>query len=135
MSSLRVVSTSFCQIITHNMHIMFSTDQRQGIMRLRLKRGATAVVTNRYRVSASLEPRPPRRFVLAQASRAWHRHYCKTACATVTHNCSCSCVRVITLGAHAQRGYGSWVCVRVSLTSHFSNVCLSHKRYDLPNGQ
>ena len=30
------------------------------------------------------------------------------------------------------------LCVCVSLlplTSHFSNVCLSHKRYDLPNGQ
>ena len=50
------------------------------------------------------------------------------------------CVRVVTLGAHAQRGYGSWVCVSVCvcvcyLTSHFSNVRLSHKRYDLPNGQ
>ena len=28
------------------------------------------------------------------------------------------------------------LCVCVCyLTSHFSNVCLSHKRYDLPNGQ
>ena len=36
---------------------------------------------------------------------------------------------IITLGAHAQRGYGSWVCL------HFSNVRLSHKRYDLHNGQ
>ena len=43
---------------------------------------------------------------------------------------------LITLSAHAQRGYGSWVCVSVCyLTSHFSNVRLSHKRYDLPNGQ
>ena len=41
---------------------------------------------------------------------------------------------VITLGAHAQRGYGSWVCLSVCLflcysTSHLWNVCLSHKRY------
>ena len=44
---------------------------------------------------------------------------------------------IITLGVHAQRGYGSWsVCVSVCYsTSHFSNVCLSHKRYDLLNGQ
>ena len=51
---------------------------------------------------------------------------------------------ILTLGAHAPEGYGSWVCVSVCLsvclsvcylTSHFSNVRLSHKRYDLSNGQ
>ena len=48
----------------------------------------------------------------------------------------------ITLGAHAQREYGSWVCLCVSVclsvtlrTSHFSGVCSSHKGYDLLNGQ
>ena len=44
--------------------------------------------------------------------------------------------RFITLSAHAQRWYGSWVCVSVCYsTSHFSSVCSSHKRYDLFNGQ
>ena len=47
---------------------MYSTDQRQGIMRLRLKRGTTEVVANRYRVSASLEPRS-RHFTTAVAPR------------------------------------------------------------------
>ena len=51
----------------------------------------------------------------------------------------CICTKIITLGAHAQRGYGSCVlCVCLSVcysTSHFSNVCSSHKRYDLLNGQ
>ena len=35
---------------------------------------------------------------------------------------------LFTLGAHAQRGYGSWVCLSVS---HFSSVFSSHKGYDL----
>ena len=48
----------------HNLE--YSTDQRQGIMRLRLKQGATAVVANCYRVSASLEPRS-RHFTTAVA--------------------------------------------------------------------
>ena len=39
----------------------------------------------------------------------------------------------LTLGAHAQRG---WVCVSVCYSqSHFSSVRLSHKGYDLLNGQ
>ena len=43
---------------------------------------------------------------------------------------------IITLGAHAQRGYGSWVCLSVCYsTSHFLSVCSSHKGYDLLNGQ
>ena len=42
----------------------------------------------------------------------------------------------ITLGAHAQREYGSWVCLSVTLrTYHFSGVCSSHKGYDLLNGE
>ena len=42
----------------------------------------------------------------------------------------------LTFGAHAQRGYCSWVCLCVCYSqSHFSNVCSSHKRYDLLNGQ
>ena len=42
----------------------------------------------------------------------------------------------ITLGAHAQPGYGSWVCVSVCYSiSHFSGVFSSHKGYDLLNGQ
>ena len=47
---------------------------------------------------------------------------------------------LITLGAHAQREYCSWVClsVRVSVCYsqyHFLGVCSSHKGYDLLNGQ
>ena len=43
-------------------------------------------------------------------------------------------VQVVTLGAHAQQGYGSWVCLFVRYsTSHLSNVCSSHKRYDVLN--
>ena len=47
---------------------------------------------------------------------------------------------LLTLGAHAQRGYCSWVCLSVCLfvcysISHLSNVCSSQKRYRLPNGQ
>ena len=50
---------------------------------------------------------------------------------------------LLTRGAHAPEGYGSWVCVSVCLSvlcvcylpSHFSIVHLSQKQYDLPNRQ
>ena len=48
----------------------------------------------------------------------------------------CTLVPFITLRAHAQRGYGSWVCLSVCYsTSHFMGVCSSHKGYDLLNGK
>ena len=51
-------------------------------------------------------------------------------------NRSLACVSLVTLGAHVQQGYGSWVhvCVCYS-TSHFTGVRSSHKGYDLLNGQ
>ncbi|CAI8027324.1 hypothetical protein GBAR_LOCUS15632, partial [Geodia barretti] len=45
------------------------------------------------------------------------------------NKCVVSSEMIFTLGAHAQRGYCSWVCLCVCYSqSHFSNVCSSHKR-------
>ena len=65
-------------------------------------------------------------------------NYVSKVCGSA-HSCGCvvngAFARAILLPSACMRSEGTVVGSGCHLTSHFSNVCLSHKRYDLPNGQ